>query len=82
MAIIKPFQGYRPPPDIADTVSSPPYDVITSDEARDIVQGNSYSFLRVIKPEIDFTSDNEPKGDGLHEHGADEAPQQRDARAP
>ena len=69
MAKIKPFQGYLPPPDIAGTVSSPPYDVMTSDEARDMVQDNPYSFLRVIKPEIDFTSGNEPKGDSLHEHG-------------
>ena len=69
MAKIKPFQGYRPPYDLAGTVSSPPYDVMTSDEARDIIKGNSYSFLRVIKPEIDFTSDNDLKGDALHEHG-------------
>ena len=70
MAKIIPFHGYRPSPDIASTVSSPPYDVITSDEARDIVTGNHYSFLRVIKPEIDFASDNEPKGDILHKHGS------------
>ena len=71
MAKIKPFQGYRPPYDLAGTVSSPPYDVMTSDEARDIIKGNSYSFLRVIKPEIDFTPNNEPKGDALHEHGSE-----------
>ena len=70
MAKIKLFQGYRPPPDIASTVSSLPYDVMTSEEARDIAQGNPYCFLRVIKPEIDFTSGNEPKGDALHEHGS------------
>ena len=70
MAKIKPFQGYRPPSDMAGSVSSPPYDVMTSDEARDIVQENPYSFLRVIKPEIDFTPSNEPKGDTLHEHGS------------
>ena len=69
MATIKPFQGYRPPSDMAGSVSSPPYDVMTSDEARDMVQGNPDSFLRVIKPEIDFTPENEPKGDSLHEHG-------------
>ena len=71
MATIKPFQGYRSPPNTAGTVSSPPYDVMTSDEARDMVQGNPDSFLRVIKPEIDFTPGNEPKGDSLHEHGSE-----------
>ena len=50
MAAIKPFQGYRSPSDMAGSVSSPPYDVMTSDEARDMVQGNPDSFLRVIKP--------------------------------
>ena len=71
MAAIKPFQGYRSPSDMAGSVSSPPYDVMTSDEARDMVQGNPNSFLRVIKPEIDFTPGNEPKGDSLHEHGSE-----------
>ena len=69
MALIKPFRGYRPPADLAHKITSPPYDVMTSDEARDIVQDNPYSFLRVIKPEIDFTSNNDLKGDALHEHG-------------
>ena len=31
---------------------------------------NNMSFLRVIKPEIDFSKDNEPKGQKLHEHAA------------
>ena len=71
MAAIKPFQGFRPPSDVACSVSSPPYDVMTSDEARNMVQGNPYSFLRIIKPEIDFTPENEPKADALHEHGSE-----------
>ena len=71
MADIKPFHGYRPLPHLADKISSPPYDVISSDEARNIAQDNPSSFLRVIKPEIDFTPNNEPKGDALHEHGSE-----------
>ena len=69
MADIKPFQGYCPLPHMAERVSSPPYDVISSDEARDIVRSNSHSFLRIIKPEIDFPSGDEPKGDALYKHG-------------
>ena len=68
MALIKPFRGYRPPADLAHKITSPPYDVMTSDEARDMVQNNNDSFLRVIKPEIDFSPENEPKGDDLHNH--------------
>ncbi len=68
MAIIKPFRGYRPPTDLAYKITSPPYDVMTSDEAREMVKNNYDSFLRVIKPEIDFSPNNEPKGDELHNH--------------
>ncbi|HIN19811.1 MAG TPA: DUF1015 domain-containing protein [Candidatus Marinimicrobia bacterium] len=68
MALIKPFRGYRPPADLAYKITSPPYDVMTSDEARDMVQNNNDSFLRVIKPEIDFSPENEPKRDDLHNH--------------
>ena len=56
---------------MAGRVSSPPYDVISSSEARDMVQGNPHSFLRVIKPEIDFTPENELQGDSLHEHSSE-----------
>ena len=69
MADIKPFKGYRPIPDLANKISSPPYDVMTSDEAREMAKNNAHSFLRIIKPEIDFTSGDEPHGDALHKHG-------------
>jgi len=42
---------------------------MNSDEARDMVQSNAHSFLRIIKPEIDFPAEAEPKGDALYEHG-------------
>ena len=69
MALIKPFRGYRPPENLAHKITSPPYDVMTSNEAREMVQGNNDSFLRIIKPEIDFNSGEEPLGDDLHNHG-------------
>jgi uncharacterized protein (DUF1015 family) len=54
MAVIKPFRGTRPPQEIAHLVASRPYDVLNSDEARIEAQGNNYSLLRIIKPEIEF----------------------------
>ncbi len=54
MAVIKPFRGTRPPQEIAHLVASRPYDVLNSDEARNEAQGNKYSLLRIIKPEIEF----------------------------
>ena len=68
MALIKPFRGYRPPENLADKITSPPYDVMTSDEAREMVQNNNDSFLRIIKPEIDFNWGEELLGDDLHNH--------------
>jgi uncharacterized protein (DUF1015 family) len=56
MAIIKPFRGLRPPKQLADKVASRPYDVLNSEEARIEAQGNQYSLLRIIKPEIEFPS--------------------------
>ena len=34
MADIRPFAAFRPAPDLASRVASPPYDVLSSDEAR------------------------------------------------
>ena len=71
MSVIKPFQGYLPPPEIANKVSSPPYDTLSSDEAREMVQNNSDSFLRIIKPEIDYSPGKEPDSETLHHHAAE-----------
>lgn len=60
MATLKPFRAYRPIKDKAFLVASVPYDVISSSEARDIVKRNPISFLRVTKPEIDFSRDQDP----------------------
>jgi uncharacterized protein (DUF1015 family) len=54
MAIVRPFRGLRPRPDLAEKVASPPYDVLDSDEAREMVRDNPLSFLRVVKPEVDL----------------------------
>ncbi len=54
MAIFKPFKGFRPPKDIAKQLASRPYDVINSEEARKEAEGNPYSFLRVVKPEVEL----------------------------
>jgi len=54
MAIVRPFKGLRPPKDIAARVASFPYDVINSDEARELAKGNPHSFLHINKPEIDL----------------------------
>ena len=70
MAIIQPFQGYLPSSEMANKISSPPYDILSSDEARKIVFKNHYSFLRVIKPQTDFPAETNMGCDTIHKHGA------------
>lgn len=57
MAILKPFKAIRPTADKADKVGALPYDVMNSDEAREMVKDNPYSFLHVDKAEIDLPRD-------------------------
>lgn len=57
MAILKPFKAIRPTPETADKVGALPYDVMNSDEAREMVKDNPYSFLHVDKAEIDLPRD-------------------------
>jgi len=54
MAHISPFKAVRPQPSIASKVASPPYDVLSSQEAREVVAGNPQSFLHVTKSEVDM----------------------------
>ncbi|MBO4267792.1 MAG: DUF1015 domain-containing protein [Bacteroidaceae bacterium] len=54
MAIVKPFQGIRPPKELVEKVQSRPYDVLNSEEALAEAAGNEMSLYHIIKPEIDF----------------------------
>jgi uncharacterized protein (DUF1015 family) len=60
MASIHPFQALRPAPAVAPSVSSVPYDVVSTDEARQLAAGNPLSFLHVTRSEIDFPPDADP----------------------
>ena len=57
MAKLIPFRGLRPVGELADKVASLPYDVVDTEEAREMAKGNPFSFLHVIKPEIDLQQD-------------------------
>ena len=54
MAVVRAFRAVRPAPALAEKVAALPYDVMNSDEARQMVEGNPYSFLHVDKAEIDL----------------------------
>ncbi|HEU5124719.1 MAG TPA: DUF1015 family protein [Verrucomicrobiae bacterium] len=59
MATIKPFAALRPKPELAQRICELPYDVMSSEEARQIAAGNPLSFLHVSKPEIDLPPDTD-----------------------
>ena len=53
MRLVKPFRGLRPARELAARVASPPYDVLSREEALEMARGNDCSFLHVNRPEID-----------------------------
>ena len=55
MAIVRPFRAVRPHETLADKVAALPYDVMNSEEAREMVKDNPYSFLHVDKSEVDLS---------------------------
>ncbi|HKB83429.1 MAG TPA: DUF1015 family protein [Burkholderiales bacterium] len=60
MHLIRPFTGLRPAPGRAAEVAAPPYDVLTTEEARARAAGKPWSFLHISKPEIDLAPGTDP----------------------
>jgi uncharacterized protein (DUF1015 family) len=60
MASLHPFRALRPARDAAAAVSSVPYDVVNTDEARQLAAGNPLSFLRITRSEIDLAPGADP----------------------
>ena len=69
MARIEPFRGVRPRRELAPLVAAPPYDVLSSEEARELAAGNPYSFLHVGKPEIDLPPGTDLYADAVYAKG-------------
>ncbi|HOX25462.1 MAG TPA: DUF1015 family protein [Candidatus Krumholzibacteria bacterium] len=71
MSDIRPFRGLRPRPDLVAQVASPPYDVLSSAEARVQAAGNPHSFLHINKAEIDLPEDVDVHSDAVYERSAE-----------
>lgn len=69
MADIRAFRGIRPRRDIAEKVAELPYDVVNSDEAREVTKGNPYSFYHITKPEIDLPRNIDPYHEDVYRAG-------------
>lgn len=70
MSAIYPFAALRPAPKAAAAVASVPYDVVNSEEARDLAEGNPLSFLRVSRPEIELSPGTDPHLDAVYDLAA------------
>ena len=71
MATVKPFAALRPKPELAEKICELPYDVVSSDEAREIATGNPRSFLRVSRPEIDLPPGTDIYAPEVYARGAE-----------
>ncbi|PFM62776.1 hypothetical protein COJ48_18040 [Bacillus cereus] len=71
MAKIRPFRAIRPVEEKAVQVAALPYDVLNSEEAREVVKGNPYSFLHIDKAEIDLNPEISPYDSSVYEKASE-----------
>ncbi len=71
LPLIKPFRALRPAPEHAAEILAPPYDVLSSAEARERANGKSWSFLHVSKAEIDLPSTTNPYDPAVYAKAAE-----------
>ncbi len=69
MALLKPFKGLRPPRELAQKLAAPPYDVVSTDEARAYAKGNETSFFHISRPEIDLAPDVDEHSEAVYQRG-------------
>lgn len=70
MATLHPFRAVRPDPAHVEEIASVPYDVINTEEARELAEGKPKSFLHVIRPEIDLEEGIDEHDDAVYARGA------------
>jgi uncharacterized protein (DUF1015 family) len=71
LTLIRPFRALRPVPGRAREVLAPPYDVLSSAEARQRARGKPWSFLHVSRPEIDLPEDTDPYSSAVYAKAAE-----------
>ena len=63
---VRSFKGLRPSPELAPMVASLPYDVVNTEEARELAKGNPLSMLHVVRAEIDLPDGTDPHSDAVY----------------
>ncbi|HEX5419112.1 MAG TPA: DUF1015 family protein [Gammaproteobacteria bacterium] len=69
--LVKPFAALRPRRGYAGEVIAPPYDVVSTDEARALANGRPWSFLHVSRPEIDLPRATDPHAEAVYQRGTE-----------
>ncbi len=65
---VKAFPSLVPAPGKAPTIASVPYDVINTEEARALAEGNPDSFLRVERAELELPAETDPYSESVYAH--------------
>src|SRR5215207_6535636 len=71
VSLIQPFRALRPAPGRAAEILAPPYDVLSSAEARERATGKPWSFLHISKPEIDLDPGIDPYAPAVYAKAAE-----------
>ena len=71
MNMIRPFKGLRPSSDKASEVASPPYDVMSYQEATLLAKDRANSFLHISRPEIDLPEGTDPYSSEVYEKASE-----------
>lgn len=71
MVQVHPFKGIRPSEELADKVAELPYDVVNSQEAKELAAGNPYSYFHIDKAEIDLPTELLPYDKQVYQKAAD-----------
>ena len=71
MASLHPFRALRPRPADARRIAAVPYDVVSTEEARALAEGNPLSFLRVSRAEIEFPASTDPYSEAVYRRAAE-----------
>ncbi|MGC3964716.1 MAG: DUF1015 family protein [Rhodocyclaceae bacterium] len=79
MHLIQPFAGLRPAAGRAAEIVAPPYDVLSSDEARVRANGKPWSFLHISKPEIDLPAGTDLYSPEVYSKAAENLARMREA---
>ncbi|MDE5699542.1 MAG: DUF1015 family protein [Lachnospiraceae bacterium] len=71
MAVIRPFQAYRPKKGLEEQIAALPYDVYNREEACEAVKNNPLSFLNIDRAETQFDSSVDTYADEVYQKAHD-----------